>query len=50
MFNFLASFILALAIVAALGTQLATTAYRNMQLPQCADCQVNAHRSVASIR
>jgi hypothetical protein len=39
MFNFFASMILALAIVAALGTQLATTAYRNTMLPQCADCQ-----------
>jgi hypothetical protein len=40
MFNFFASLILALAIMATLGTQLATTAYRNTQLPQCADCQV----------
>ena len=39
MFNFFASMILALAIVAALGTQLATTAYRSTMLPQCADCQ-----------
>jgi hypothetical protein len=49
MFNFFCSLFLALAIVAALGTQLATTAYRNKQLPQCADCQVNSQRSVASI-
>ncbi len=39
MFNFFASILLALAIVAALGTQLATAAYRNTMLPRCADCQ-----------
>jgi hypothetical protein len=42
MFNFFASMILALAIVAALGTQLATTAYRNTMLPKCADCQTHS--------
>jgi hypothetical protein len=43
MFNFFASVILALAICATLGSQLATTAYRNTQLPRCADCQTPAH-------
>jgi hypothetical protein len=43
MFNFFASILLALAIVAALGTQLATTAYRNTMLPKCADCQTISH-------
>ena len=40
MFNFLASLFLALAVMGALGTQLATAAYRNTRLPQCAGCQV----------
>jgi hypothetical protein len=43
MFNFFASLILALAICATLGSQLATTAYRNTQITHCADCQVPAH-------
>jgi hypothetical protein len=43
MFNFFASFILAVAIMAALGTQLATTAYRNTLLPRCAGCEVLTH-------
>jgi hypothetical protein len=43
MFNLLAPIVLALAIIAALGTQLATTAYRNTMLPQCADCQTISH-------
>jgi hypothetical protein len=43
MFNFLAPIVLALAIIGALGTQLATTAYRNNQLPPCAGCEIHAH-------
>jgi hypothetical protein len=42
MFNFFASLFLALAIVGALGSQLATTAYRNTLIPRCADCQMTA--------
>jgi hypothetical protein len=40
MFNFFASIVLALAIIAALGTQLVTTAYRNTLITHCADCQL----------
>lgn len=43
MFNFFASIVLALAIIAALGTQLVTTAYRNTQLPACAGCEIRPH-------
>ena len=43
MFNFFASVVLALAICATLGSQLATTAYRNNQITRCADCQTPAH-------
>jgi hypothetical protein len=42
MFNFFASILLALAIMGALGTQLVTTAYRNMQLPPCAGCEIQS--------
>ena len=42
MFNFFAPIILALAIIAALGTQLVTTAYRNTQLPPCAGCEIQS--------
>lgn len=42
MFNFFASILLALAIVGALGTQLATTAYRNTLLPPCAGCEFHS--------
>ena len=42
MFNFIASFLLALAITAALGTQLVTTANRNNLLPPCAGCEINS--------
>lgn len=41
MFNFFASFLLALAIVATLGSQLATTAYRGTTIQRCADCQAS---------
>ena len=37
-FNLVAALVLALAIIAALGSQLATTAYRNTQMTRCADC------------
>lgn len=40
MFNFFASILLALAIMGALGTQLATTAYRSTLITHCADCQL----------
>jgi hypothetical protein len=42
MFNLIAPILLALAIVGTLGTQLATTAYRNTTIPRCADCQAPA--------
>jgi hypothetical protein len=42
MFNFFAPILLALAIIGALGTQLATTAYRNTQLPPCAGCEIQS--------
>jgi hypothetical protein len=44
MFNFVASILLALAITAALGTQLVTTANRNNLLPPCAGCEIDSHR------
>jgi hypothetical protein len=43
MFNLIASVFLALAITAALGTQLVTTADRNNQLPPCAGCEIDSH-------
>ncbi|HEV8022388.1 MAG TPA: hypothetical protein VGP41_14030 [Candidatus Lustribacter sp.] len=43
MFNFVASVLLALAITAALGTQLVATAYRNTLLPACAGCELHSH-------
>jgi arginine exporter protein ArgO len=42
MTNFITSILLALAIVAALGTQLVQTAQRNTQIPRCADCAMPA--------
>jgi hypothetical protein len=43
MFNLVASILLALAITAALGTQLVTTADRKTQLPPCAGCEIDSH-------
>jgi hypothetical protein len=43
MFNFIASILLALAITAALGTQLVQTADRNNLLPPCAGCEIDSH-------
>lgn len=40
MFNLIAPIVLALAMCATLGSQLASTAYRNTQLPRCAGCQL----------
>jgi len=42
MFNLIAPILLALAIMGALGTQLATTAYRNTLLPPCAGCEIHS--------
>lgn len=43
MFQFIAPILLALAITAALGTQLVTTADRNNLLPPCAGCEIDSH-------
>jgi hypothetical protein len=42
MFNLFAPIVLALAIIGTLGSQLATTAYRNNQLPPCAGCEIHS--------